>query len=183
MLSDQIRQLAQDYAAAQQAHEQDPNSSELEARAAQAYDQFVAQLEVEEIRYYDDEDAARIAAGIVDKTFDVRYHKCGRALIRDGEMLRIHGGRLAGRVVDRCPGCQKSLNAFTLYANPGGVARDLLRDAGLYPTADGLVLVGDPERRADILQELQGSLGELGDGDLLAVYAVVVALIEDSAAS
>jgi hypothetical protein len=183
MLSDQIRQLAQDYVTVQQAHEQDPASSELEARVVQAYDQFVAQLEAEEIRYYDSEDAARIAAGIVDKTFDIRYHKCGRVIIRDGGMLRIHGGKLAGRVVDRCPGCQKPLDALTLYANPGGVARDLLRDAGLYPTADGLVLIRDPERRVDILQELQGSLVELGDGDLLAVYAVVIALIEDSAAS
>jgi hypothetical protein len=183
MLSNRIRQLAQDYVTVQQAHEQNPTDGELEARVVEAYDEFVAHLEAEEIRYFDSEDAARIAAGIVDRTFDVRYHKCGRAIIRDGEMLRIHGGRLAGRIVDRCPGCQKPLNAFTLYADPGGVARDLLRDAGLYPTADGLVLVEDPERRRDILEELRGSLGELGDGDLLAVYAVVIALIRDSAAS
>jgi hypothetical protein len=183
MLTDRIRQLAQDYATARQAQEQDPASDEFEIHVTEAHDRFVAQLEAEEIRYYDSEDAARIAAGIVDRTFDVRYHKCGRAIIRDGEMLRIHGGKLAGRVIDRCPGCQKPLNAFTLYANPGGVARDLLRDAGLYPTADGLVLLRGSERRGEILQELEHSLDELGDGDLLAVYAVVIALIKDSAAS
>jgi hypothetical protein len=57
----------------------------------------------------------------------------------------------------------------------------LLREAGLYPTADGLVLTRGRKRRISILRELAKLLGSLGDGDMLAVYAVVVALLRESA--
>ena len=181
MLSNRIRQLAQDYVTVHRAQRQDPTSDELGVRVAEMYDRFVAQLETEGFRYADNEDVIRIASGIVSETFDVRYHRCGHAVVRDGETLRIHGGRLSGHVIDRCPGCQQRLDVFDLYANPGGVARDLLREAGLYPTADGLILVREPERRASILHELHESLGKLEDGDLVAVYGVVFALMRDSA--
>ena len=180
MLSDRIRQLAQGLDTARRAWRQDPTSAELEARTSEVYDQFVAQLEADDIRYADREDAVRIAVGIVGGTFDVRYHKCGQAVIWDGNVVKIHGGRLAGRIIDRCPKCQKQLDAFRLYADPGGATRDLLREAGLYPTADGLVLARGPERRVSILRELVKSMNDLGDGDLLAVYAVTIALLRDS---
>jgi hypothetical protein len=181
MLSDRIRQLARDLGTAQESWRQHPADDGLAARTSEAYDRFVAQLEAEDIRYAGREDAVRIATGIVSGTFDVRYHKCGQVVIRDGEVVKIHGGRLAGRVIDTCPKCGKQLDAFRLYADPGGATRDLLREAGLYPTADGLVLVKSSEQRAGMLRELVESLSDLGDGDLLAVYAVVVALLRDSA--
>jgi hypothetical protein len=180
MFSDRIRQLARDLRAAQEAWRQDPTNDELGGRTSEAYDRFVAQLEVDEIPYSGREDAVRIATGIVNGSFDVRYHRCGQAVIRDGDVVKIFGGRLAGRIIDRCPKCQKQLDAFRLYADPGGATRDLLREAGLYPTADGLVLARGPGRRDSILQELAISLDKLGDGDMLAVYAVVVALLSDS---
>jgi hypothetical protein len=181
MLSNRIRQLAQDFGAAQEAWRQDPANDELGTRTSEAYDRFVAQLEADDLPYADREDAVRIASGIVSGTFDVRYHRCGQAVIRDGDVVKIHGGRLAGRVISRCPKCQKQLDAFRLYADPGGSTRDLLREAGLYPTADGLVLARGPGRRDSILQELAIALDKLGDGDMLAVYAVVIALLSDSA--
>ena len=180
MLSDRLRQLAQDFDTARRVWRQDPTNDELGSRTSEAYDRFVAQLEADDIRYDDRKDAVRIAAGIVSGAFDVRYHKCGQAVVRDGEVVKIHGGRLAGRAIDKCPKCQKRLDAFSLYADPGGVARDLLREAGLYPTADGLVLARGPGRRDSILQEMAISMDKLGDGDMLAVYAVVIALLNDS---
>ena len=183
MLSDRIRQLALDFVTTQRAWRQDPANDELGTRTSGAYDRFVARLGADDIPYADREDAVRIATRIVSGTFDLRYHKCGQAVIRDGTEVRIHGGRLSGRVIDRCPKCGKPLDAFLLYADPGGTTRDLLREAGLYPTADGLVLTRGPKRRISILRELAKSLGRLGNGDLLAVYAVVIALIKDSAAS
>ena len=180
MFSDRIRQLAQDFGAAQEAWRQDPTNDELGVRTSEAYDRFVAQLEADDISYSGREDAVRIAAGIVSGAFDVRYHRCGQAVIRDGNVVKILGGRLAGRVIDRCPKCQKRLDAFRLYADPGGATRDLLREAGMYPTADGLVLARGPGRRASILQEMAISMDKLGDGDMLAVYTVVIALLNDS---
>ncbi|MEE8389388.1 MAG: hypothetical protein V3S14_01145, partial [Anaerolineae bacterium] len=181
MLSDQIRQRAQDFGTAQRTWRQDPTNDELGVRTAEAYDRFAAQLETDSISYADREDVVRIAAGIVSGAFDVRYHRCGQAVIRDDDVVKILGGRLAGRVIDRCPKCQKQLDAFRLYADPGGATRDLLREAGLYPTADGLVLARGPGRRASILQEMAVSMDKLGDGDMLAVYAVIVVLLSDSA--
>ena len=177
MLSDRLRRLAAGYVIAQKAQGQDDTSDELKACMSEACDQFMLQLDVDGIRYFDREDAARIAAGIVDGTFDVLYHGCGRAIVLDGDIFRIHDGDLAGHVIERCPGCGMWLDAFDLYADPGGRTRNLLRQAGLYPTADGLVLMADPERRTIILRDLREALGNLGNGDLLAVYAVVVAMI------
>ena len=180
MLSDQIRQLAQDFGAAREAWRQDPTNNELGVCTSEAYNRFVAQLEADDIPYSSREESVRIADGIVSGSFDVRYHRCGQAVIRDGDDVKILGGRLSGRVIDRCPKCQKHLDAFRLYADPGGATRDLLREAGLYPTADGLVLARGPERRASILQEMAISMDKLRDGDMLAVYAVIVALLSDS---
>jgi hypothetical protein len=137
------------------------------------------QLDVEGIRYFDREDAARIAAGIVEDSFDVLYHKCGRAVILDGDTFRIHGGELAGHAIESCPECGEHLDAFDLYPVSGGTVHNILRQAGLYPTVDSLVLMSDPEQRATILRELRELLGDLSDGDLLAVYAVVVALMRN----
>ncbi len=180
MFSNRIRQLAQEFGLAQEAWKQDSTNDELMARTSEAYKRFVTQLEMDDIPYTGRSDAVRIATGIVSGTFDVRYHRCGQAVVRDGTVVKILGGRLAGRVIDRCPRCQKQLNAFHLYADPGGDARDLLREAGLYPTAGDLVLAKGPRRRVSILQELAITLDKLGDGDMLAVYAVAIALLSDS---
>ncbi len=180
MFSDRIKQLAHDLGAAQEAWKQDPTNDELGARTSEAYERFVAQLEEDGISYTGRADAVRIATGIVSGTFDVRYHGCGQAVVRDGSVVKIFGGRLAGRVIDRCPKCQKLLNAYLLYADPGGDARDLLREAGLYPVADDLILARGPGQRTSILQELAIALDELGTGDMLAVYTVAVALLSGS---
>ncbi len=180
MFSDRIRQLAQDFGTAQEAWKQDSANEELGARTSEAYRRFVTQLEVDGIPYTGRADAVRIATGIVSGTFDVRYHLCGQAVVRDGNVVKILGGRLAGRVIDHCPKCQKHLNAFHLYADPGGDARNLLRESGLYPTASDLVLAKGPGQRINILQELAITLDKLGDGDMLAVYAVAIALLSDS---
>ncbi|MDY7078627.1 MAG: hypothetical protein SXV54_17060 [Chloroflexota bacterium] len=177
MLSDQLRQLAQDYITALQAQKQNPTSDELDAHTSETYNQFTAQLETDGIRYFDTEDATRIAAGILAGSYDMLYHRCGRAIVLDGEIFRIHGGRLAGHVIESCPECGKRLNAYDLYADPGGATRNLLRQAGLYPTADSLILMKDPEQHAIILQELREALSDLTTGDLLAIYAVVTAMI------
>ena len=105
MFSDRIRQLAQNFGAAQEAWRQDPTDDELGVRTSEAYDRFVAQLEADDIPYSGREDAARIAAGIVSGAFDVRYHRCGQAVIRDGDVVKILGGRLAGRVKHLFLGC------------------------------------------------------------------------------
>ena len=79
MFSDRIRQLAQDFGAAQETWRKDPTNDELGVRTSEAYDQFVAQLEADDIPYSDRDDAVRIATGIVSETFDMRYHRCGQA--------------------------------------------------------------------------------------------------------
>jgi hypothetical protein len=180
MLGDRLRRLAEDYVTVQQTQEQEFTAGETEDRIRKVYEQFVKQLETEGIGYFDEEDAGRIAVGIVDGTFNVLYHKCGRAIILDGDAFRIRGGELAGYTIEDCPGCGKPLNAFDLYDDPGGPTRNLLREAGLYPTSDSLVLMEDSGRRAAMLEALWESLNSLGDGDLLATYAVVAALIKDS---
>ncbi len=179
MLSNRLRKRAADYVAAREMQAQDPTDGELNDGLSEAYGQFVAQLDADGIHYFDEDDAARIAAAIAERSFDVRYHKCGRVLIVDGQTLKIHGGKLAGHVIKDCPACGMRLNAFDLYADSGGGVRNLLREFGLYPTADGLVLMTDPNQRAATVDELRESLGNMDDGDLLAVYAVVVALTKD----
>jgi hypothetical protein len=180
MLSTQLRQRATNYVAAREAQEQDPTGDEANLHLSEAYDQFVAQLEADSIPYFDDADVARIATAIVDRSFDVRYHKCGRGLVLDGQTFRIQGGKLAGHEIEDCPECGMRLNPFDLYADSGGGVRNLLREFGLYPTASSLILMEDPAKHATTLQELRDSVGNLGDGDLLAIYAVVVALMEDA---
>jgi len=179
MVSDRLRQLAANYLTSRQEQEQDPTSEELKTRRSEAHDQFMMQLDVEGIHCFDSEDAARIAAGIMEGSFDVLYHKCGRAIILDGDTFRIHGGDLAGHAIESCPECGQRLDAFDLYPVSGGTVHNMLRQAGLYPTANSLVLMVDSEQRTAILQELRKLLGGLSDGDLLATYAVVVVLIRN----
>ncbi len=179
MLSNRLRKRAADYVAAHEMLAQDPTDDELNDGVSEAYVQFVAQLDADGIHYFDADGAARIATAIVDRLFDVRYHKCGHALVVDGQTLKIHSGKLAGHVIKDCPECGMRLNAFDLYADSGGGVRNLLREFGLYPTANSLVLMTDPDQRATTLYELRESLGDMGDGDLLAVYAVVVELTKD----
>jgi hypothetical protein len=179
MISDRLRELAANYVTARQEQEQAPTNDALKTCRSEAHEQFIMQLDTEGIRYFDSEDAARIAAGIMAGSFDVLYHKCGRAVILDGDTFRIHGGDLAGHVIESCPECGKRLDAFDLYAASGGTVHNMLRQAGLYPTADSLVLMADPEQRTTILRELRGLLGDLSNGDLLAVYAVAMALMKD----
>jgi len=173
VLNEQLRQRAAAYMEALE----DASPSEVEQ--SDTYIQFVEQLDAEGIQYFDQEDTTRIAAGIVEGTFDVLYHQCGRAVILDGDQFRIYGGRLAGYVIEDCPGCGCRLNAFDLYATPGSVIRNLLRQAGLYPTADSLVLVQMSEQRQHIMQELHTLLKQLPDDDLLSVYAVALALTQE----
>jgi hypothetical protein len=179
MISDRLRELAADCVAARWEQEQDPTNDGLKARRSEVHEQFIMQLDAEGIRYFGSEDAARIAAGIMAGSFDVLYHECGRAVILDGDTFRIHGGDLAGHVIESCPECGKRLDAFDLYAASGGAVHNMLRQAGLYPTADSLVLMADSEQRATILRELRELLADLSDGDLLAVYAVAMALMKD----
>ncbi|HDQ71302.1 MAG TPA: hypothetical protein ENN19_04290 [Chloroflexi bacterium] len=177
MLTSKLKELAADYLStlgAPAAGSDDSISKEREL--------FTDELAAEGIVYFDPDDVDRIARGMSEGTFDLRYHQCGRAIILDSERFRIHGGKLAGHVIEDCPGCGRRLDAFDLYAEPGGATRNLLRQAGLYPTADSLVLMRDANQRATILEGLQESLRHLSDGDLLAAYAVVVALLQDSLA-
>jgi len=179
MLGDRLRQLAEDYVTLHKTQEQELTAGEMEHRVREVYEQFVKQLGTEGIGYFDEADAGRIAVGIVDGTFNVLYHKCGRDVVLDGDTFRIRGGELAGYAIEDCPGCGKPLSAFDLYDDPGGPTRNRLREAGLYPTSDSLVLMEDSGRREAMLEALWESLNSLGDGDLLATYAVVAALIRD----
>ncbi len=182
MLSDRLKQLARRYIAARQAQARGESTGGSPLPELDALDQFVSQLKAEGIHYQDNNDAARIAVGIANGTYSVRYHSCGQAVIRDGGMVRIYGGKLAGRAIEKCPGCGLPLNGFNLYAVSGGAARDMLQEAGLYPTTDGLTLIKDAEQRANILQEIRSSLSRLSDSDLLAIYAVVTTLLQEDVA-
>ena len=64
-----------------------------------------------------------------------------------------------------------------LYATKSDIARDKLHDAGWYPDLDGLALMGDPAQRQTIVSTLKQSLDNMGHADLLAIYAVVIALV------
>jgi hypothetical protein len=179
MLNRKLKQLAAEYTSMRQAVEETPDDA-LDADLTSVREQFTAELKKVGIVYFDPPDVDRIAQGIAEETFGLRYHQCGRAVILDDETFRIYGGQLAGHVIEDCPGCGRRLDAFDLYAEPGGATRNLLRQAGLYPTADSLILMRDTNQRAAMLNEIQTSLQHLGDGDLLAAYAVIVALLEDS---
>jgi hypothetical protein len=179
MLNPKLKQLAAEYIAMHLDAEETAGDNS-DATRSSAREQFAAELKKNGIVYFDPEDVDRIAREIAEETFDLRYHQCGRAIILDDETFRIYGGELAGHVIEDCPGCGRQLDAFDLYAEPGGATRNLLRQAGLYPTADSLILMRDTNQRANILKEIQASLQHLSDGDLLAAYAVIVALLQDS---
>jgi hypothetical protein len=153
-------------------------AEEYFAARAETYDRFVAQLDAAGIGYFNREDVDHIAEGILNQTFDVLYHTCGQSIVLDGEQFRIHGGDWAGHVIEKCPRCEKPLDAYDLYTEPGSEVRNMLREAGLYPARDGLALIADAEQRQAILQDLGEMLAQLSDSDLLALYAVITDLLE-----
>lgn len=170
MVSEQLKELAAEYVVAREAAEP----------LAEVRERLTAQLDAEAIGYFDAEDVAHIARGIVEGSFDVLYHTCGHAIVLDGERFRIHGGELAGHLIKDCPRCGKPLDAYALYAEPGGETHNLLREAGLYPARDSLALIAEADQRASTIEETCAMLKRLNDGDLLAVYGVIAALLEES---
>jgi hypothetical protein len=115
---------------------------------------------------------------MTEQTEQVLYHKCGATVIQDDDgTFRVHGGELAGASILICPSCGAVLRDRDLYYSKSDIARDKLHDVGWYPDPDSLALMDDPAQRAAILSTLEGSLGDMGDADLLAVYTVVMALV------
>ncbi len=171
MISEQLKDLAAEYILAQESSDE---------AVAQAHERFVTQLEAEEIGYFDPNDIAHIAEGIVEDSFDLLHHTCGQAVVLDGDQFRIHGGDLAGHLIERCPRCDKPLDAYDLYTNPGGKLRNLLREAGYYPTRDSLALIAKEDQRSSAIEEMYAMSRQLSDGDLLAAYGVIAALLEES---
>ncbi len=111
-------------------------------------------------------------------TEQVLYHKCGATVVQNTDgTFRMHGGDLIVSSILVCPSCGAVLRERDLYATKSDIARDKLHDAGWYPDPDGLALMGDPAQRATILSTLEQSLDNMGHADLLAVYAVTVALV------
>ncbi len=110
-------------------------------------------------------------------TEQVLYHKCGASVIQEGDgTFRVHTGDLAGASILVCPICGAMLRDRDLYHSKGDIAREKLHDIGWYPDLDGLTLVEDPQKRTAILASLKKALDDMGNADLLAVYAVVTAL-------
>lgn len=170
MVSEQLRDLAAEYVAAREA----------EAPRDEVRERLTARLDAEGIGYFDLDDIAHIAQGIVEGSFDILYHTCGQAVVLDGERFRIHGGELAGHLIKDCPRCGKPLDAYALYAEPGGETHNLLREAGLYPARDSLALIAEADQRSSTIEETCAMLKRLNNGDLLAVYGVIAALLEES---
>jgi len=111
-------------------------------------------------------------------TENILYHKCGATVIQNSDgTFRMHGGDLAGSSILVCPSCGSVLRERDLYATKSDIARDKLHDAGWYPDLDGLALMGDPAQRQTIVSTLKQSLDNMGHADLLAIYAVVIALV------
>ncbi|MDY7079125.1 MAG: hypothetical protein SXV54_19605 [Chloroflexota bacterium] len=114
---------------------------------------------------------------MAEKNGQVLYHKCGAMVIQDPSgTFRTHDSDPANASILVCPICGAVLRDRDLYATKSDIARDKLRDIGWYPDPDGLALMDDPKQRASILSTLQGALDSMGDADLLAIYAVAVAL-------
>ena len=110
-------------------------------------------------------------------TEQVLYHKCGATVVQNADgTFRVHGGDLAGSSILVCPSCGSVLRERDLYVTKSDIARDKLHDAGWYPDPDGLALMNDPEQRADIVSTLKQAVDNMGNADLLSVYAVTMAL-------
>ena len=114
---------------------------------------------------------------MIEQTEQIVYHKCGATVVQDMDgTFRVHEGSLAGAGILVCPTCGAVLRDRDLYSAKSDIARDKLRDVGWYPDPDGLALLDDGERRAAIVSAVKKALDEMGDADLLAVYAVAAAL-------
>jgi hypothetical protein len=108
----------------------------------------------------------------------VLYHKCGATVVQDADgTFKVHGGDLAGASILVCPICGSVLRDRDLYHSKSDIAREKLHDAGWYPDPDGLALMDEPRRRAAIVSTLREALANMGDADLLATYAVIMALM------
>ena len=110
-------------------------------------------------------------------TENILFHKCGATVIQNNDgTFRMHGGDLAGSSILVCPSCGSVLRERDLYAAKSDIARDKLHDAGWYPDPDGLALMNDPEQRATIVSTMRHAVDNMGDADLLSIYAVTMAL-------
>lgn len=115
---------------------------------------------------------------MTQRTEQVLYHKCGAAVIQDADgAFKTHVGDLSGASILVCPICAAVLRDRDLYSAKSDITRDKLRDVGWYPDPDSLALMNDPTRRIAIVSTLKETLDDMGDADLLAVYAVVMALM------
>ncbi len=110
-------------------------------------------------------------------TEQVIYHKCGAAVIQDADgVFKAHDGDLSGASILVCPTCGAVLCDRDLYSIKSDIARDKLRTVGWYPDPDSLALMSDPAQRVTISSTLKEALDSMGDADVLAVYAVIMAL-------
>jgi hypothetical protein len=110
---------------------------------------------------------------MTEQTELVLYHKCGKTVVQDADgAFRA----LDGTSILVCPSCGAVLRDRDLYGTKSDIARDKLHDVGWYPDPDSLALMGDPTQRMMIVSALKKSMDQMGDADLLAVYAVVTAL-------
>jgi hypothetical protein len=108
----------------------------------------------------------------------VLYHKCGATVLQDADgTFKSHSGGIAGASILVCPLCGAVLRDRDLYYARSDIARDKLHDVGWYPDPDSLALVDNPTQRATIVSTVKEALVDMGDADLLAVYAVVMALV------
>jgi len=96
----------------------------------------------------------------------------------DGTFRAYDGGRAATSILV-CPVCGGVLRDRDLFNARSDIARDRLHDVGWYPDPNSLALMEDPAQRAAILASLKEALDDMGDADLLAVYAVVMALMDE----
>ncbi|MCP4537834.1 MAG: hypothetical protein GY832_11880 [Chloroflexi bacterium] len=115
---------------------------------------------------------------MTEQTELVLYHKCGRTVVQDADgAFRASDGTS----ILVCPSCGAVLRDRDLYGTKSDIARDKLHDVGWYPDPDSLALMENPTQRATIVSVLEESLSQMGNADLLAVYAVIMALAGDSA--
>jgi hypothetical protein len=111
---------------------------------------------------------------MTEQTELVLYHKCGRTVVQDADgAFRAHDGTS----ILVCPSCGSVLRDRDLYGSKSDIARDKLHDVGWYPDPDSLALMDNPAQRAAIVSALKGAVDTMGDADLLAVYAVAMALV------
>jgi uncharacterized C2H2 Zn-finger protein len=110
----------------------------------------------------------------------VVYHKCGAAVVQDSDgTFRASKGGSADQTILVCPTCGAVLRDRDLYEAKSDIAREKLHDVGWYPDPDGLALMDVPGQRERLMSTLSDALQRIGDADLMAIYAVIVALTGD----